>query len=249
MSRTYWCIVALAAATLTGCAGAQTVFPASTTSSDSHPLSSPDLSKRHYVITYPVAETPAYIATGSDGNLWFTTKDYVVKITTAGIETYYANGGGFATHIAAGKPGTLWYTNLNGNIGRIATDGTITTFSVPTASKTFDIAKGPDGNMWFTEQGTHSIGKITSTGVATLFAIPSAALPIGITGGPDGNIWFSGFGIGKIGRLTLDGKVTMFDIPTEKAQPFGMTVGPDGNIWFAAQARMIGRVDLKSLSK
>jgi len=234
MSRMYWCIVAFAAVALAGCAGTQTVFPA-TTSPDSHPLSSPDLSKRHYVTTYPVAETPAYIATGSDGNLWFTTKDYVAKITTAGVETYYANGGGFATHIAAGKPATLWFTNLNGTIGRIATDGTITTFPVPSASKTFDIAKGPDGNMWFTEQGTHSIGKITPTGAATLFAIPSAALPIGITAGPDGNVWFSAAGgpTGiEFGKVTKTGAFTEYPIAAGTlGTPGAMTKGPDGNLY------------------
>lgn len=236
MSRAYQCLVAFAAAIIAaGCAGMHGIVPTATTPSGSNVFPSPDLSKNHYVAMYPVAETPSYIASGSDGNLWFTTKDYVAKITIAGVETYYANGGGFAAHIAAGKPGFLWYTNLNANIGKIATDGTISIYPVPTASKTFDIEKGPDGNMWFTEQGTHSIGKMTSTGSATLFAIPSGALPIGITAGPDGNLWFSALGgpTGmEFGKLTRAGAFTEYPIASGTlGTPGAMTKGRDGNLY------------------
>jgi virginiamycin B lyase len=111
------------------------------------------------------------------------------------------------------------------------------------------MTRGPDGNLWFSENQADKIGRITLKGEIKEFDLPKGSRPVGITAGPDGNIWFSGFGTSKIGRLTPEGKVTMFDIPTAKAQPFGITVGPDGNIWFAAQAKLIGRLDIKAAGK
>jgi streptogramin lyase len=38
----------------------------------------------------------------------------------------------------------------------------------------FDVAAGPDGNLWFTEFGSDKIGRITPTGTITEFAVLSA---------------------------------------------------------------------------
>ncbi len=219
-----------------GCAGGlHAVLPGTKTVTAPAANPSPDLSKKNYVATYPVAETPNYIASGSDGNLWFTTSHYVVRITTGGTETYFSNSGGFATHIAAGAPGALWFTDLNNSIGKIALDGTITTYAVPGASTTFDIAKGPDGNMWFTERGSQSIGKITAGGSSTLYHIPSGATPIGITAGPDGALWFSASGgpTGEeFGKATTAGAITEYPIASgTPGSPGAMTQGPDGELY------------------
>ena len=200
------------------------------------PMVAPNLTTKNYVQMFPVAHTGIYIATGSDKNLWFTTGGFVARIDTAGNETYFANPEGFATHIAAGKSGALWFTELNGTVGTIATaTGAITTFTIPTATQTLDIAKGPDGNMWFTEQGTHSIGRITPTGTSKLFTIPSGATPSGITAGPDGNLWFSATGgpnVMEFGKVTTTGVVTEFPVAAgPPGVPGAMTKGPDGNLY------------------
>jgi streptogramin lyase len=62
----------------------------------------------------------------------------------------------------------------------------------------FEITAGPDGNLWFTENG--KIGKITTGGTITEYG-GSLSHPHGITAGPDGNLWFTEFGNGKIGRI------------------------------------------------
>jgi len=221
---------------LPGCGAIRSVLPsANAPAGPSYYSASPFLSTKNYVIEYPVSQTPSYIATGSDHNLWFTTAADVIQITTTGTQTAFPNSGGFATHIAAGKTGFLWFTDLNGNIGEIAVNGTITTFNVPGAGKTFDIAKGPDNNMRFSEQSAHGIGRITSTGGSTLFSIPSGATPIGVTAGPDGNIWFSATGGPngmEFGKATTAGAITEYPIAAgTPGVPGAMTKGPDGNLY------------------
>ncbi len=60
------------------------------------------------------------------------------------------------------------------------------------------ITKGPDGNLWFTENDGNNIGQITPSGVVTEFAIPTLrSAPRVITQGPDGNLWFTEFNGGR----------------------------------------------------
>jgi streptogramin lyase len=115
------------------------------------------------------------------------------------------------------------------------------------------IAKGPDGNLWFTlGRGSNAIGRMTTKGVVTTFPLPGDDddyRPHGITAGPDGNLWFT-FRFDPdedlaawIGRITPSGEITLFPTPTPPSRPWGITSGPDGNVWFTELAvRMIGRI-------
>jgi streptogramin lyase len=75
------------------------------------------------------------------------------------------------------------------------------------------ITAGPDGNLWFTENGGNRIGRITPpTGFVTEFSAgisPGAGL-YGITAGPDGNLWFTESTGNRIGRIMPAGTVTEF---------------------------------------
>src|SRR6266545_3744168 len=87
---------------------------------------------------FPGAVTPLQIASGPDGNLWFT--EYSIfgnsigRITLDGEITkfslpYFRS---LPSGITAGPDGNLWFAEVNGNrIGRITTSGAITEFSVP----------------------------------------------------------------------------------------------------------------------
>ena len=117
----------------------------------------------------------------------------------------------------------------------------LTAGSVPT-----QIVQGPDGNLWFTEQGTDKIGRMTPSGTLTEFPIPnSSVMPYGITNGPDGNLWFTNFPsgtatAGAIGRITTAGVITLFSAEG-LLHPLGITAGPDGNLWFVdAGSQAIG---------
>ena len=76
------------------------------------------------------------------------------------------------------------------------------------------LAAGPDGNLWFVDQGTtKAIGRITPTGQITEFSagLNAGSLPVAIAAGPDGNLWFADEGTTKaIGRITPAGAITEF---------------------------------------
>jgi streptogramin lyase len=94
----------------------------------------------------------------------------------------------------------------------VTRDGVFTLYDVSGVAPgvlTFDIASGPDGDMWFT--GPDGLGRITPNGQASVVPVPGASV-WKVTGGPDGNIWFTDR-TGKIGRVTPRGDVKEFDLP------------------------------------
>lgn len=109
-----------------------------------------------------------------------------------------------------------------------------------------DITTGPDGNLWFTEQGgLGGIGRITTAGAITEYragltpGFSIGGMPSHITSGPDGALWFTAEGgAGLIGRLDpATGKVTEFCTGlTRNMKPTGIAPGPDGNLWFTERA-------------
>ena len=116
-------------------------------------------------------------------------------------------------------------------------------FPIGTQVLPLEIALGPDGNLWFTEN-VGKIGRMTPAGEFTHFTPPTASSGAqGIAAGPDGNLWFTESNVNKIGRVTTSGDFTEFPIPTAGARPFGIVAGPDGNLWFTeSQANKIGRI-------
>ncbi len=126
--------------------------------------------------------------------------------------------------------------------------GQVTEFSagITAGAGPASITTGPDGNLWFTENGTDSIGRITATGTVTEFTngITSGASLVDITTGPDGNLWFTESGTDGIGRITPTGTVTEFTNGISSgASPTGIVAGPDGNLWFTEPGNdSIGRI-------
>ena len=138
----------------------------------------------------------------------------------AGVSMLVSGGGPLIAHAAA--------HSVQAGIG------TITEFTVPTASSTPNgITAGSDGNIWFTEYTSDKIGRITPSGTITEFNVPTAnAAPRQIAAGPDGNLWFTEFSADQIGRITPSGTITEFPVPTLNSGPRGIVAGPDGDIWF-----------------
>jgi hypothetical protein len=111
-------------------------------------------------------------------------------------------------------------------------------------NRPLSITTGPDGALWFTENGGNKIARITTAGVITEFPIPTAdSNPTGITAGPDGALWFAEASADKIGRITTEGVITEFPI-TAGSFPTDITTGPDGALWFPEyHAGQIGRIN------
>lgn len=156
--------------------------------------------------------------------------------------------------IRALPDGNLWSTEPTANvIGRITPAGIRLEFTIPTTdSGPADITWGPDGNVWFTENGVdgNKIGRMTPAGVFTEFPLPTPDCgPEGITAGPDGNVWFTELRGNKIGRITPGGVVTEFSLPA-RCNPNAIIVGPDGNLWFTEVGALttgIGRITPEGL--
>jgi virginiamycin B lyase len=134
------------------------------------------------------------------------------------------------------------------NIGRITTVGTITEYPIPTPmSGPLRITAGPDGALWFTENGGgvgNNIGRITTAGMITEYATPTPnSGPYGITSGPDGALWFVEYGGGvgnKIGRITIGGAITEYALPRGLAATSEIIQGPDDALWFLGS--LLGRI-------
>lgn len=124
--------------------------------------------------------------------------------------------------VALGADGAVWFTEGPTNrIGRIATDGGISEFAVPTPlSLPAYITSGQAHDLWFTEEFANKVARITTDGEITEFPIPSAdSHPRGIATGSNGNFWFAESATNQIGRLTPHGDFSEFLIPTADSPP------------------------------
>jgi streptogramin lyase len=113
--------------------------------------------------------------------------------------------------------------------------GTVEAHATMGDSNPYAIAVGPDGNLWYTDQGSNSIGEMNpSTFAFSDWTIPTlTSNPSGITMGPDGNIWFTEEQVAQIGEINPTTHV-IHEFPTLSggSEPEDITVGPDGNLWF-----------------
>ena len=166
----------------------------------------------HVFALYNVPTPDAFpfgITNGPDGNLWFTEQQPVARSACAERK----------------------------NRGHQSHDPRDLRIPLPTPnSLPSDITVGPDGNLWFTEQGANKIASINpTTHVITEFPIPLLNFkPFSIAAGSDGNLWFT--------PLATYNQIEEFNptthtfswvaIPTASSDPIDIAAGPDGNLYF-----------------
>ena len=184
----------------------------------------------------PHAGGPSVITAGPDGALWFSL-DYLGAPGT-------------------GRPSGWEVPPRAPGIGRMTTEGQVTTYSIPhPAGWGLNLVVGPDGALWFPLQDR--LGRLTMQGEYSYLLLPAqgrevslANWPTWLTVGPDGALWYaeSGYEDQHIGRVTLDGQGTRFPLPQAaldelnrrtsdsimRSGPGGLTAGPDGALWFTA---------------
>ena len=158
--------------------------------------------------------------------------------------------------ITAGPDGALWFTNQSSNsIGRITTNGTVSSFTDKGISGPYGITTGPDGALWFTNYGNNTIGRMTTSGVVTDYhkqGVNGLRGPYAITAA-GGALWFTvNFAYNAIGRITTAGKITLYNSGA-LSFPDALTAGPDGALWFTNGTHAIGRITtsgkIKSFSR
>jgi streptogramin lyase len=98
-----------------------------------------------------------------------------------------------------------------------------------------DITTGPDGNLWFTDQGANAIGRMTPDGNTTEFPLATAtSYPQGLAAGPDGRLWFAEYLGPRIGAITTAGVITEYPLPGGLQASDQVVSGPGGHVWFLA---------------
>jgi streptogramin lyase len=120
--------------------------------------------------------------------------------------------------------------------------GVVTEFStaLTAGNAPADITTGPDGNLWFTEQGLlQGVGRITPTGSITEFPAgltPGFSLlvtPGEIVKGSDDGLWFTETGaVNAIARIDQFGSAVTEHVIPAGTNPKAITAGPDGALWF-----------------
>lgn len=133
---------------------------------------------------------------------------------------------------------------LAGSVTAHAAVGDVTEYSLAPSTSPYDVAVGPDGNLWVTNTGSGTISKVTTAGVVTTYTIPTPGSgPRSIAAGPDNALWFTENVANKIGRLAVDGTFTEYAIPTAASEPVGIALGTDNALWFTEYAgNKIGRI-------
>ena len=146
--------------------------------------------------------------------------------------------------LTTGADGRVWFADLGCSglgpcaIGRIDGRSQVTLFSrgLRPGSVPFQLALGPDGTLWFTDEGRHpAIGRITAVGRITEYTrgLRADTTPFAIAPGPGGDMWFTAQGKHPgIGRITPHGRITVYARGLQRdSAPFGIA-GTPGSVWF-----------------
>lgn len=200
--------------------------------------------------TFAPGTTPAHIAPGPDGGLWYTDNATTAlgRFTVRGTLSYqqFPLGSTLPSFVTAAADGNAWFLSAQDNAyGRVTPAGDVTTRALPTPNSVPVAAtSGPDGALYIAESGTNQIALISQLDASFVREFSTgSAKPGSITTGADGNIWFGADG--SIGRLNpVTGAITTFTAGTTGGPGnVGLVAGPDGNVWFLdAIGRQVGRI-------
>jgi virginiamycin B lyase len=210
---------------------------------------------------------------GTVGGAFSAPLDVHMQMSEDSVTVYQLPAGSRPHVLTAGVDGAVWFSMAGGRclqgsgnkIGRIAFDGRITEYPLPTAdSYPGAIAVGPDRALWFGERSANRIGRMTLDGRVMEYAVPTAVtvtLPDGfargvecsrqssypaeggIASGPDGALWFTEGQGNQIGRIGLDGQVSEYPLPAANSNPIGIDLGADRALWFIERmANRVGRI-------
>ena len=189
------------------------------------------------------------IVAGTDGNLYFTQRHAIGRISVIGALTELAIRPhyGSLVNLVAGPDGALWFEAAprhyyqDGYIGRMTLDGHLTWFRRTPALLPLDLAAGKDGQLWVTLQD--GLARMSAAGhLLARYPLPVAdhtcppqCEPFKIIAGPNGTMWFTLWGAdAEIGRSTSAGKIAIYRLRSkDTGAPIALAAGHDGRVWFA----------------
>jgi virginiamycin B lyase len=199
---------------------------------------------RSFPLSTPIVRL-GRLALAPDGAVWFA--DMLMASVTRlqkGVFTTHSVGqqGGTPYGIALDRRGNIW-TTLQGSdkLGRIANNGELTTFDVPTRNSGLgDLAVDESGAVWFLELRANKIGRLAGERFAE-FEVPTPSAGLAsLAPAPDGSLWFTELHAGKLGRIK-DGHVSEFGLPRASSRPFGVAVDTSNVVWYTDLGGWLGR--------
>lgn len=226
---------------------------------------------QHFATGFTSSPFPDGVAAGGDGNIWINDGNCLIqRISTSGSlvgsQISVGASGCSLTRMMVDGSGDVWFldTGLN-HVGEID-KGTFAVSTFSPSSGAFNgfgylasLTLGPDGAIYFTENGGLKIGRVTTAATAGAdghalgyiqeYAIPNTTasiFPTGITAGPDGNLWFLVFDnptgqnqfFAKFAPVTPPATIDITEYPgvinyNAFANLVAISPGPDGNLWIA----------------
>jgi len=116
------------------------------------------------------------LAAGADGSIWFSFNDIgggksaIGRVSPVGDVVFFdLPDSMFALGMTAGPDGGIWFAagfgfgadpTLGDRIGRMTSNGTVTSYSIPSPDGApAGIAASLDGSLWFTENAANKIGR------------------------------------------------------------------------------------------
>ncbi|GAA2836797.1 virginiamycin B lyase family protein [Kribbella solani] len=166
-----------------------------------------------------VSASSAGVSAGSAG----------VSASSAGVSAVEVVGAPYG--LCVGPDEALWCTLMSGDaIGRITTDGEVSTYPVGTTGAFPAMITSFAGELWFTLNQANAIGRMTTAGDVTTYPLPTdSAGPVGISAGPDA-VWFTELLADRAGRIAADGTIQEFALPAG-SKPHAAAATPDGGCW------------------
>jgi virginiamycin B lyase len=201
--------------------------------------------------TLPVTGSrPTGIVGAPGGYLWVTLEGTgkVGQVDPAGtFREISLPAGARPTSIALGPDSALWAVEReSATLRRISLQGGTATYPLPTSGKIFqgaldsDIATGPDGNLWLSQEDGPFVATVIPTQTQPEYVRYEVPLEEGegttlIAPGPNEDLWFATNG-GAIGSISpLKGEVGDVGCPLTCAAPIAaLAEGPEGALWFAS---------------
>ncbi len=106
------------------------------------------------------------------------------------------------------------------------------------------LARGPEGNMWFTEPVANRIERVSPTGSPEGFALPTAgSRPSGIVGAPGGFLWVTMEDTGKVAKVDPQVQTVTEIALGPGARPAAIALGSDSALWAVeTESATLGRV-------
>lgn len=156
--------------------------------------------------------------------------------------------------IAAGPDGAMWFTQSTLEpgprqqllLGRIATDGAVSTRALALGTSPTSLTIGPDGALWYATRTASGagLGRVTADAIGEL-PLPGLRNAIDAVTGPDHALWFTAIdshGRDRIGRVAAGGGMVTFPVPGG-ASVKNIVSGPGRALWVGLDGG-VGRVDL-----